>query len=114
MSVRPVFSAADIERTLRRMGHEIVETIPDPSTLVLMGIPTRGAVLSQRLAGILEDIAGRAVAQGSLDITMYRDDLAGAGHRSPAPTVVPDRGIDGAFVVLVDDVLFPAERCAPH
>ena len=106
MSVRPVFSAADIERTLRRMGHEIVETIPDPSTLVLMGIPTRGAVLSQRLAGILEDIAGRAVAQGSLDITMYRDDLAGAGHRSPAPTVVPDRGIDGAVVVLVDDVLF--------
>jgi pyrimidine operon attenuation protein/uracil phosphoribosyltransferase len=63
-------------------------------------------VLSQRLALILEDIAGHPVAQGSLDITMYRDDLAGAGHRSPAPTTVPDRGIDGAAVVLVDDVLF--------
>ena len=106
MSAGPSLSAADVERTLRRMGHEIVESVPDVSGLVLLGIPTRGAVLSQRLANVVEQITGQPVAVGSLDVTMYRDDLGGAGHRSPAPTVVPGGGIDGAAVVLVDDVLF--------
>lgn len=106
MTVRPVLSAPDIERTLRRMAHEIVESVPDVAHLVLMGIPTRGAVLSKRLARVIEDIAEQPISVGSLDVTMYRDDLAGPGHRSPAPTSVPERGIDGAALVLIDDVLF--------
>ena len=106
MSVRSVLSGPDIERTLRRIGHEIVETAPTDSPLVLLGIPTRGAILAQRLHTVIEAILGKPVATGILDVTMYRDDLAGGGHRSPAPTLMPEGGIDGAVVVLVDDVLF--------
>jgi len=106
MGVRSALSGPDIERTLRRIGHEIVETAPTDSPLVLLGIPTRGAILAQRLHTVIEAILGEPVAVGTLDVTMYRDDLAGAGHRSPAPTLMPEGGIDGAVVVLVDDVLF--------
>ena len=106
MSARQVLSAPDIERTLRRIGHEIVEATPEVSSLVLLGIPTRGALLSQRLAEVIADITGEMIAAGTLDVTLYRDDLAGAGHRAPSPTEIPEVGIDDRVVVLVDDVLF--------
>ncbi len=106
MSVRPALSAPDIERSLRRISHEIVEGTPETSSLVLLGIPTRGAFLAHRLAAMVSDITGESVAVGSLDVTLYRDDLARTGHRSPAPTELPSGGIDAAVVVLVDDVLF--------
>jgi pyrimidine operon attenuation protein/uracil phosphoribosyltransferase len=106
MAVRPALSASDIERALRRISHEIVEGTPETSVLVVLGIPTRGAFLAHRLAAMVSDITGENVAVGSLDVTLYRDDLSGAGHRSPAPTDLPAGGIDGAVVVLVDDVLF--------
>jgi len=83
MSVRPALSAPDIERSLRRISHEIVEGTPETSSLVLLGIPTRGAFLAHRLAAMVSDITGESVAVGSLDVTLYRDDLARTGHRSP-------------------------------
>jgi pyrimidine operon attenuation protein / uracil phosphoribosyltransferase len=106
MAARAVLSESDIDRTLRRIAHEIIEASPETSDLVLLGIPTRGVVLAQRLAAYISDIAGIPVPAGSLDVTMYRDDLSTGGHRTPAPTEVPDGGIDGRVVVLVDDVLY--------
>ncbi len=106
MSARTVLTGSDIDRTLRRIAHEIVEAVPDSGALVLLGIPTRGAVLSSRLADLIASISGTAVPHGVLDVTMYRDDLQRGGHRAPAQTRVPEEGIDDKVVVLVDDVLF--------
>ena len=75
MTARAVLSESDIDRTLRRIAHEIVEASPETSDLVLLGIPTRGVVLAHRLAAYISDIAGIPVPAGSLDVTMYRDDL---------------------------------------
>ncbi|MCF8548471.1 MAG: bifunctional pyr operon transcriptional regulator/uracil phosphoribosyltransferase PyrR [Pontimonas sp.] len=106
MSARTVLTGSDIDRTLRRIAHEIVEAVPATDQLVLLGIPTRGAVLSSRLALLIGAISGTAVPHGTLDVTMYRDDLHRGGHRSPVATVIPDGGIDNTVCVLVDDVLF--------
>lgn len=106
MAWRAVLTELDIDRTLRRIAHEIVEATPDVDGLVLLGIPTRGVVLATRLATVIGEISGHAVGLGSLDVTMYRDDLSRGGHRVPQPTSVPEDGIDDRVVVLVDDVLF--------
>lgn len=106
MAARAVLSESDIDRTLRRIAHEIIEATPETSQLVLLGIPTRGVVLAQRLAAHITEIAGIQIPAGSLDVTMYRDDLSTGGHRTPAPTEVPGAGIDDRVVVLVDDVLY--------
>ncbi|PJJ63132.1 bifunctional pyr operon transcriptional regulator/uracil phosphoribosyltransferase PyrR [Compostimonas suwonensis] len=111
---RIVLQRADITRALTRISHEILESNRGIADLVILGIPTRGVVLAQRIAAIVAGIEGsqaqdpssRADALvGSLDVTMYRDDLRRNPTRAPAPTQVP-RSIDGATVVLVDDVLF--------
>lgn len=106
MTARAVLSESDIDRTLRRIAHEIIEASPETSELVLLGIPTRGVVLASRLAAYITEISGIPVPAGSLDVTMYRDDLSTGGHRTPAPTEVPGAGIDDRVVVLVDDVLY--------
>jgi pyrimidine operon attenuation protein/uracil phosphoribosyltransferase len=106
MSARVVLSESDIDRTLRRIAHEILEATPEVGDIVLMGIPTRGTILAKRLGAHIEGIVGESIRVGSLDVTLYRDDLATGGHRTPAPTTVPEGGVDGTVVVLVDDVLF--------
>jgi pyrimidine operon attenuation protein / uracil phosphoribosyltransferase len=106
MSARVVLSESDIDRTLKRIAHEIIEATPRVHELVLLGIPTRGSILATRLQAHIEEIVGEEIPVGSLDVTLYRDDLATGGHRTPAPTVVPPGGIDDKVVVLVDDVLF--------
>ncbi|GGH35724.1 bifunctional pyr operon transcriptional regulator/uracil phosphoribosyltransferase PyrR [Microbacterium album] len=105
-SERIVLHDADITRALTRIAHEILESNRGPDGLVLLGIPTRGVPLAQRLAALLERFAGVPVATGALDVTMYRDDLAQHPTRAPHPTDIPSSGIDGRVVVLVDDVLF--------
>jgi pyrimidine operon attenuation protein / uracil phosphoribosyltransferase len=106
VSARVVLSESDIDRTLRRIAHEIIEATPAVDELVLLGIPTRGAILATRLAGHIRDITGRDVPVGAIDVTMYRDDLHQGGHRTPQPTSVPGSGVDDRVVVLVDDVLY--------
>lgn len=106
MSTRTVLHEADITRALTRIAHEILEANRGPDGLVLLGIPTRGVTLARRLAALVERFGGAAVPQGSLDVTMYRDDLARQPIRAPRPTQIPEDGIDGRTVVLVDDVLF--------
>ncbi|MCQ8830982.1 bifunctional pyr operon transcriptional regulator/uracil phosphoribosyltransferase PyrR [Streptomyces malaysiensis] len=107
-AARPVLEAPDIARVLTRIAHEIVERAKGADDVVLLGIPTRGVFLARRLAARLEEITGRPgrIPVGSLDITMYRDDLRLRPARALARTEIPDDGIDGRVVVLVDDVLF--------
>jgi pyrimidine operon attenuation protein/uracil phosphoribosyltransferase len=101
-----VLQQADITRALTRISHEILESNRGPDNLVILGIPTRGVVLADRIGELLRDISGTAVAVGALDVTLYRDDLARNPTRAPSPTQVPAGGIDGRTVVLVDDVLY--------
>ncbi|GEB50843.1 MULTISPECIES: bifunctional pyr operon transcriptional regulator/uracil phosphoribosyltransferase PyrR [Streptomyces] len=103
---RPVLEAPDIARVLTRIAHEIVERAKGADDVVLLGIPTRGVHLAGRLGAKLEEITGRTVPVGSLDITMYRDDLRMGPPRALARTEIPAEGVDGSLVVLVDDVLY--------
>ncbi|KRV50384.1 uracil phosphoribosyltransferase [Wenjunlia vitaminophila] len=105
-SARPVLEAPDIARVLTRIAHEIVERAKGADDVVLLGIPTRGVFLARRLADKLAQINGRETPVGSLDITMYRDDLRLGPPRALARTEIPGDGIEGRLVVLVDDVLF--------
>src|SRR3954466_4167600 len=102
-----LLSATDVARVVDRMAHQLIEKAGDSlAELVLVGIPTRGAPLARRLAARVEAFSGTPVDVGTVDITLYRDDLRLRGVRALEPTVLPDRGVDGRLVVLVDDVLF--------
>lgn len=110
MTVRTVLQHADITRALTRISHEILESNRGTNDLIILGIPTRGVVLAQRIAENIQRIEPQAVASpadlvGALDVTMYRDDLSRNPTRTPAPTSVPGT-VDGKTVVLVDDVLY--------
>src|SRR5690606_1807397 len=106
MSARTVLHEADISRALTRIAHEILESHRGAADLVLLGIPTRGATLADRLGPLIGSIAQIDVPVGSLDVTLFRDDLSKHPTRSPKRTEIPAGGIDGKTVVLVDDVLF--------
>lgn len=107
---RELLSAPDVSRTIARMAHQIIEKTAldaaDAPRVVLLGIPTRGTTLAERLAERIEAFSGTRPGLGSLDITLYRDDLRGKPHRPLERTSVPSGGVDDALVVLVDDVLF--------
>lgn len=101
-----IMSASEIERTLVRLAHEIIEKNNGISDLALIGIRRRGIPIAQRLAKTIERIEGRPVAVGSLDITLYRDDLTTVG---PKPLVEKNElgcVIENMNVVLTDDVLY--------
>jgi len=104
--LRTVLSGDDIARASRRIAHEIVEKAKGASDLVILGIPTRGVFLAQRIAAAISDIEGVEVPVGSLDITLYRDDLRMRPPRALEETSIPASGIDDRIVVLVDDVLY--------
>lgn len=106
MPAREVLDASDIRRAIRRMSHEIIEKSRGVDDLVLLGIPTRGVWLAQRIAHDIDEIEGHAVPSGALDVTLYRDDLRLRQVRALEPTDIPAVGIDGRTVVLVDDVLY--------
>lgn len=106
---RVILATADIDRALTRIAHEILESNKGTAGLMILGIARRGYPLAQRLAAKLEqtdESFDARSATGQLDITMYRDDLRKNPARTPQPTIIPDSGIDGRTVVLVDDVLF--------
>ncbi len=103
---REVLDSGDINRALSRIAHEILEKNKGVRDLVLLGIPTRGAHIAQRLARAIADIEGVAIPVGTIDVTLHRDDLRSRPARALLPTVIPTSGIDGKKVVLVDDVLF--------
>jgi pyrimidine operon attenuation protein/uracil phosphoribosyltransferase len=102
-----LLSAPDVARVVDRMAHQLIEKAGNGiADLVLVGIPTRGAPLARRLAARVEAFSGTAIDVGTVDITLYRDDLRLRGVRALEDTVLPEAGIDGRLVVLVDDVLF--------
>lgn len=103
---RIVLTKSDIDRSLKRVAHEIVESQRGRTDLLFLGIPTRGVHLAQRLARLVSEIEPQQVEVGSLDVTMYRDDLALQATRATAFTDIPSSGVDGRTVILVDDVLF--------
>lgn len=103
---RVVLDAGDITRALTRISHEILERNKGAEHLVLLGIPSRGVPLAERIAERITAVEGAAVPSGSLDVTMYRDDLRLKPARTLLPTQIPEGGIDDRIVVLVDDVLF--------
>jgi len=103
---RTVLDGDDIARALTRVAHEIVERTKGADDIVLLGIPTRGVYLANRIAERIHQIEGREIPVGSLDITLYRDDLRRAPARALLPTSIPASGIDDKVVVLVDDVLY--------
>ena len=101
-----VLGPEEIRRALTRVAHEIIERTDGAGDVVLLGIPTRGVPLAHRLAARLAQVEGRPAPAGSLDITMYRDDLRLRPARTLGHTDVPPAGVDGKIVVLVDDVLY--------
>jgi pyrimidine operon attenuation protein/uracil phosphoribosyltransferase len=95
-----------MDRTLRRMADEILELNDGTDGLILVGIQRRGVQLADRIARLIEDREGVAALRGALDITLYRDDLQTVGPRPVVgPTDIPG-DMDGARVVIVDDVLY--------
>ncbi len=105
-TTRTVLHQADITRALTRISHEILESNKGPDGLLVLGIPTRGVTLAERIGAQLAEISGTVVPVGALDVTMYRDDLHRNPTRTPHPTQIPAGGIDGKTVILADDVLF--------
>ncbi|QKD79760.1 MULTISPECIES: bifunctional pyr operon transcriptional regulator/uracil phosphoribosyltransferase PyrR [Actinomyces] len=117
-SGKKILGDAEIARSLLRIAHEVVERNRGLEDVVLLGIPSGGVPLAHRLAEALAVAAGTNTAidpaanasptieVGTLDITMYRDDLGRHPIRVPRPTTTPAGGIDGRTVILVDDVLY--------
>jgi len=103
---REVLDAEDVQRALTRIAHEVLERNKGAQSVVLLGIPTRGVPLAERLAQRIGEVEGTSVPFGSLDITMFRDDLRLRPARGLGRTELPSGGIDDSVVILVDDVLF--------
>lgn len=107
---RELLSSGDVARTIARMAHQVIEKTAlgaeSGELPVLLGIPTRGIPLADRLAGRIAEFAGARPPAGALDITLYRDDLRRRPTRPLASTALPTDGIDDRVVILVDDVLF--------
>ena len=100
-----VLEQSEIDRSLKRIAHEIIERNHGLDSVILLGIPTRGVTLAQRIGGFLTSIES-AVPVGTLDITMYRDDLRLRPPRPLVPTQIPSEGLEGKDLILIDDVLY--------
>ncbi|WP_163504982.1 bifunctional pyr operon transcriptional regulator/uracil phosphoribosyltransferase PyrR [Fodinicola acaciae] len=103
---KTILDADAMARTLDRIAHQILEKTEGGADTVLLGIPTRGAPLARRLGDRIRTFADLAMPVGTLDITLYRDDLRLRGVRALEHTDLPAGGIDDQRVILVDDVLF--------
>lgn len=101
-----LMSASEIERTIVRLAHEIVEKNNGADNLGLVGIRRRGVPLAERLAKILGRIEKTVVPVGTLDITLYRDDLSTVGHRPEVRPGAMEFDIQDKNIILVDDVLY--------
>ena len=106
MSKKIIMTPEDIRRTLARIAHEIIEQSKTAEHLVLIGMHTRGVPLAKRLATFIEDLEGRKIPIGALDIRLYRDDLPTTNSQPIVQHTDIPVSIDDKSVVLVDDVLF--------
>ena len=101
-----LMSASEIDRTLVRLAHEIVEKSPDLDKLAFIGVRRRGAPLAQRLAKKVEQIEKRQIPVGILDMNLYRDDLSTVGAKPVLNSTDIPFNITGIDIILVDDVLY--------
>ena len=101
-----VCSAQDVTQMLKRISFEIVERNAASEKLVLVGVLTRGVSLARRLKQIINETVNRDLPLGVLDITLYRDDLSSATHHPVVRKTEIPFSLDGATVILVDDVLY--------
>lgn len=101
-----IMSKKEMERTLKRLAHEIVEKSYGIKNLVLVGIQTRGVYLANRISVELKKITKKTVLSGILDITLYRDDVNSISHQPVVKETKIPFDVTGKDVVLVDDVLF--------
>ncbi len=101
-----VMDAAAIQRALRRIAHEIIERNPDLNQIILAGIPSRGNEIARRIAEMISTIEKAAIAVGTIDVAMHRDDV---GTRTELPVVRASDlplPLETKTVIIVDDVLF--------
>ena len=101
-----LMSASEIDRTLVRLAHEIIEKSPDLDKLAFIGVRRRGVPLAERLAQKVEQIEKRAVPVGSLDINLYRDDLSTVSSQPVVSSTDIRFAVTGMDIILVDDVLY--------
>ena len=106
MPKKIVMTAQDMRRTLARIAHEIIERNKTTEHLVLVGMRTRGVPLARRLAANMEDFEETGIPVGSLDFSLYRDDLSSLELQSNIKLTEIPTSIDGKALVLVDDVLY--------
>jgi pyrimidine operon attenuation protein / uracil phosphoribosyltransferase len=103
---RQLLSAEEISRTLQRLAHEIVEKTSGAKDLAFIGVRRRGVPLSARLTKLIRGFANVEVPVGTLDITLYRDDLSTVGAQPVVHSTDIDFMVDGRDLVIVDDVLY--------
>lgn len=101
-----ILNGTDLQRIVDRIAHQILEKTDGAADAVLLGIPTRGVPLANRLAARIQTFEGLRVPTGTLDVTLYRDDLRLRATRALGRIDLPVDGIDNRQVILVDDVLF--------
>jgi pyrimidine operon attenuation protein/uracil phosphoribosyltransferase len=103
---KQLMTATEIDRTLQRLAHEIVEKSGGTANLALIGIRRRGVPLAQRVARAMRGIDGVDVPVGTLDITLYRDDLSKVAQHPVVHSSEIPFGVDDKDLILVDDVLY--------
>jgi pyrimidine operon attenuation protein/uracil phosphoribosyltransferase len=101
-----LMSASEIDRTLVRLAHEVVEKSDDLDKLALVGVRRRGVPLAERLARKIEQLENRVIPVGILDITLYRDDLSTISHQPVLSSTDIPFSVEGMDIILVDDVLY--------
>jgi pyrimidine operon attenuation protein/uracil phosphoribosyltransferase len=101
-----LMSASEIDRTLVRLAHEVLEKTKDLDSLAFIGIRRRGVPLAERLSAKIQALEGRKIPTGSLDINLYRDDLSTVGHKPQHNGTQIDFPIQDKEIILMDDVLY--------
>lgn len=111
-----ILNSDEVARIVARIAHQIIEKTaldsPSAPPVILLGIPSGGVPLAQTISAKIAEFTEVQVPVGSLDVTLYRDDLRSKPHRALLPTNVPAPGVDSAIVILVDDVLFSGRTIA--
>ena len=105
-SSNKLLDAAGVAETLNRLAREVFDGLPDAVPIAIIGIRRRGETLAQRLVNTLHQLGAEGIEHGTLDITLYRDDLAELGPQAILRKTEIDFDINGRYIVLVDDVLY--------
>jgi pyrimidine operon attenuation protein/uracil phosphoribosyltransferase len=101
-----LMSASEIDRTLVRLAHEVLERTTELEKLVFIGVRRRGVPLAHRLGQKIESLEGRKIPVGILDINLYRDDLSTVASQPVVNATDIPFSVTGKDVILMDDVLY--------